>query len=514
METELKLLIRPEDAEKLRQHPLLKQYATDAPRQQTLSGIYYDTRDHDLRQADAGLRVRQVNQDWIQTLKAGGSAVAGLYQRNEWESKVSGPTPDLNALRRQIDPKSHLAKLIKDLHKRSELFPAFTTSVQRTVWDLRLPTGDEVECVIDLGSIDTKDGTAPVSEFELELKSGDPRQLFELALRLQNDVPMQIGGLSKADRGYGLAKPVAFTAAKARPIRLSADMSIEGAFKTIVLNCLEQIQSNQAGVTTHHDTDSLHQMRVGLRRLRSALAIFEQSIPCPESIQVELQWLGGALGIARDWDVFYQATLPGLRGMASATDILQPVLDAVADKVRTSHEAVAASAGSSRYTRLVLTLFSWIEGAQWRSDMQPKIRRRLGRLIADFAGDILKRDQQRLLKRGRHLQGGDVGARHRLRIAAKRARYAAEFFTSLYPGKRVRPYVRSLALLQEDLGGLNDTAVAKKLLRNLEASHPQLRVEAAFIWGYIACRLEQDHPGLLRHWKRFKAIAPPHVKGR
>lgn len=512
METELKLLIHPDDADKLREHPLLKQYAINAPRQQSLSGVYYDTLDHDLRQADAGLRVRQVNQDWIQTLKAGGSAVAGLYQRNEWESKVNGPTPNLEALRRQIDPKSHFAKLIKDLRKRGELFPAFTTSVQRTVWDLRLPTGDEVECVIDQGSIDTEDGKASVSEFELELKSGDPRHLFELALRLQNDVPMQIGGLSKADRGYGLVKPSAVTAVKARPVRLSANMSIEEAFKAIVLNCLEQIQANQPGVTTHHDTDSLHQMRIGLRRLRSALAMFKHSIPCPEPIQVELQWLVGALGAARDWDVFYQTTLPGLRGMASATDVLQPVLDAVADKVRTNHDAVAASTGSSRYTRLVLTLFGWIEGAQWRSDMQPKIRRQLVRPIADFAGDILKRDWQRLLKRGRLLQGGDVEARHRLRIAAKRARYATEFFASLYPKKRVRPYVSSLSVLQEDLGLLNDTAVAKKLLRELEASHPQLRVETAYIWGYIACRLEQDQPGLLKHWKRFKVNAPPQFK--
>lgn len=512
METELKLLIRPEDADKLRQHPLLKQYAMDAPRQQTLSGIYFDTRDHDLRQADAGLRVRQVNQDWIQTLKAGGTAVAGLYQRNEWESKVNGPTPDLEALRRQIDPKSQFAKLIKDLHKRGELFPAFTTSVERTVWDLRLPTGDEVECVIDQGSIDAKDGKAPVSELELELKSGDPRHLFELALQLQNDVPMQIGSLSKADRGYGLAKPSAVAPVKARPVRLSADMSIEDVFRTIVTNCLEQIQSNQPGVMTCRDADSLHQMRVGLRRLRSALAIFKQIIPCPESIQVELQWLGGALGTARDWDVFYQSTLPGLHGMASASDVLQPVLDAVHDKVRKNHEAGAASVSSPRYTRLILTLFSWIEGAQWRINIQPKNRRRLARPIVAFASDILARDRERMIKRGRHLQGGDVAARHRLRIAAKRARYATEFFASLYPAKRVRRYASSLAVLQEDLGLLNDTAVAKKLLRELEVSHPQIRVEAAFIWGYIACRLEQEHPGLLKHWKRFKAIALPQFK--
>lgn len=512
METELKLLIRPEDADKLRQHPLLRQYATDAPREQTLSSIYFDTRNYDLRQADAGLRVRRVNQDWIQTLKAGGAATAGFYQRNEWESKVDGPTPDLEALRRQIDPKSNFSKMIKDLRKHGALVPAFTTSVLRTVWDLHLPTGDEVECVIDQGSINTEDGKTAVSEFELELKSGDPVHLFDLALQLQKDVPMQIGNLSKSDRGYSLVKPNVFAAIKASPMQLSPRMSIEDAFKAIILNCLQQIQANQPGVMMHQDADSLHQMRVGLRRLRSALAMFKKSIVCPEPIEAELRWLGDALGTVRDWDVLYQSTLPGLGSLASTTDVLQPVLDAVKTTVRTHRKAVATSVGSPRYTRLILIFSSWLQGAQWRSDNRPKNRRQLRRPIAGLAGDILKRDQQRLIERGQHLQGAASEVRHRLRIAAKRARYATEFFASLYSEKTVRPYVKSLAVLQEDLGLLNDAAVARHLLRDLEASHPQLRVEAAFIWGYLACRLDQDDPALLKHWKQFKAIKPPYVK--
>ena len=81
METELKLLVSPSDAEALRQHPLLKKYASDPPHEQTLSGIYFDTPNYDLRRADAGLRVRQVGKDWVQTLKVGGQAVGGLHRR-------------------------------------------------------------------------------------------------------------------------------------------------------------------------------------------------------------------------------------------------------------------------------------------------------------------------------------------------------------------------------------------------------------------------------------------------
>ena len=512
METELKLLINPEDAENLRNHPLLRQYAISAPREQTLSGIYYDTRNHDLRQADAGLRVRQVDQDWVQTLKAGGTVVAGLHERNEWESRLAGPEPDLGALRRQIDPKSGFAKFIKGLHKRGELIPAFTTSVQRTVWDLRLPAGDEVECVIDQGSIDTDRKKAQVSELELELKSGDPGHLFDLALQLQNDVPMQIGNLSKADRGYGLVAAKPSSVFKATPIRLSTKMTVEQAFRTIVLSCLEQIQANQPGLTANKDTESLHQMRVGLRRLQSALAIFKKCMPCPASIQDELHWLNSELGSARDWDVLLHSTLPNLQTVASIAGIVQPVQDAVQEKVARIYEDVAAIVASPRYTKLILTFFSWVQAASWHIGQQQHECALWSKPIGAFADKVLKRDRRRLLQRGRWLKQSDAQTRHQVRIAAKRARYASEFFESIYPKKTVRHYIKSLTELQDQLGLLNDASVTNGLLRELEASRPELRVEAAYILGYLACRFDQGAPSLLTDWRDFKAVVPLEIK--
>ena len=146
METELKLLIEPSDAEALRKHPLFRKYAADPPHEQTLTGIYFDTPNYDLRRADAGLRVRQVGSDWVQTLKVGGQAVGGLHQRQEWESKVAGPAPDLDALRELVGTKSDYAKLIHKLGKLDLLHRTFATQVKRTVWELTLPEGDEVEC--------------------------------------------------------------------------------------------------------------------------------------------------------------------------------------------------------------------------------------------------------------------------------------------------------------------------------------------------------------------------------
>lgn len=509
METELKLLIEPCDAEALMQHPLLKKYAADPPHVQTLSGIYFDTPNYDLRRADAGLRVRQVGKDWVQTLKAGGQSAGGLHQRQEWESKVDGPFPDLAALRELVDPNSCYAKLIKKWSKPDCLHQTFTTQVKRTLWELRLPEGDEVECVIDEGRIEYGSSKTLISEVELELKSGEPKRLFDLALQLQRDVPMHIGNFSKADRGYGLMVPHEISAIKATPIRLSRKMTVEAAFQAIVENCLSQIQANEPGVTTEHDIESVHQMRVGLRRLRSALGMFKKVISCPDEIQAELKWLGTELGAARDWDVLSGSTLSKADTAIADETTLAPVCKAAQDRATANHEKAAAAILSPRYTKLILGFYGWVQGAGWRPLLTKAENRRLMSPITRFADRTLVRDQERLLKRGSRLKGADPETRHRVRIAAKKTRYATEFFQSLYPAKRVGPYVKALSRLQDELGRLNDAAVATKLLQDLEIAHPEIASNASYVRGYLTCATKSDDIALDRLWKRFEPIALP-----
>lgn len=509
METELKLLIEPSDIEALRNHPLFKKYAADPPHEESLTGIYFDTPNYDLRRADAGLRVRQVGRDWVQTLKIGGQAVAGLHQRQEWESKVDGPMPDLVALRELVDPKSDYAKLIKKYSKPDLLHRTFATQVKRTVWELRLPDGDEVECVIDEGSIEYGSSKAPIGELELELKSGEPKRLFDLALQLQHDIPLHIGNLSKADRGYGLMVPHEISAVKAAPIHLGRKMTVEAAFRVIVENCLAQIQANEPGVLRERDIESVHQMRVGLRRLRSALGMFKAVIPCPDDIQAELKWLGTELGAARDWDVLTGSTLSRVGKELADKATLAPVRKATQDRATASHEEAAAAVMSPRYTKLILVFYSWVQGTGWRQSLTAAQHRQLMRPISRFAGKTLVRDQERLRKRGQRLEGASPETRHEVRIAAKKTRYATEFFQSLYPADRVRPYVKALSRMQDELGWLNDASVATTLLQDLGPTRPEISNNASFVRGYLACQIRSDDIALDQLWKKFEKIALP-----
>ncbi|AQR68290.1 hypothetical protein BZG29_07890 [Janthinobacterium sp. LM6] len=522
MEIELKLLLAQQDVARLRAHPLLAQQAQGEVQLLQMHDIYVDTPDLQLCRHQAGLRVRQVDGRWVQTLKAGGSVNSGLHSRHEWEGEVSGPQPDLAALDSAIGRKQPIRALLRQDVIRDALQPVFTTRMERTVWQLRTPQGDEIECVLDQGVIESgADGangavrSVPVSEIELELKQGQAASLFDVALALLQDVPLQLGHMSKAERGYRLAVSQPLQAVKAQPLALDAAMSVEQVFLAIAGNCLEQISGNQDGVAAGEDVESVHQMRVGLRRLRSALGMFKSLLALPEALKAELDWLGGALGEARDWDVLAGNTLAQLDGEAQAD--AAALAEAAHAQARLKHAQAAQAVTSARYTACMLGLQRWLQARAWRDSCSARQVRRLDARVSPFARATLRKDQRRLVKRGKRLLHATPLQRHRVRIAAKKTRYATEFFASLFAARAVQPYVGRLSVLQDELGWLNDVQVADRLLQQLpdvqtgQSAQDGLRQHAAFVRGYLAARAQaQGSDGRMhKAWRRFKAARLP-----
>jgi CHAD domain-containing protein len=157
----------------------------------------------------------------------------------------------------------------------------------------------------------------------------------------------------------------------------------------------------------------------------------------------------------------------------------------------------------------MLVCCSWVEGAGWRRALTEAQRGPLDSPIRRFADKTLVRDQERLLKRGNRLRGADPATRHRVRIAAKKTRYATEFFQTLYPARRVGPYVKALSQLQDELGSLNDAAVATTLLQGLETARPDIASNASFVRGYLTRRTNSDDIALESLWKKFRPLALP-----
>ncbi|MEH6436177.1 CYTH and CHAD domain-containing protein [Massilia sp. DD77] len=485
METELTLKVPPAALERIRSHPVLAERARGAPREHHLTDTWYDTPERELWKHGLTLRVRS-NKDeqdsWIQIARS----VSAPQGRGAWESALPGGQPQPALLARQVKSAA-LARLLADEDIAARLQPVFLSSIRRTTWDIVLPDGRQLACALDAGDLACGDRHAQLSELELALARGDPAELFALALALHQDIPLELAGASLAARGHAMLADEPAPAVKAERIRLGSRMSLEDAFQRIGLSCLRQVEANLPGVL-RKDVESLHQMRVGLRRLRALLDMFAHLAAPPAEMLDSLDWLSGELGAARDWDVLAGSTLDHAAdgtGCADGAD-LAALRSAAQDKANGAHKQLLHTLHAPRTTLLMLQLGGWLRGRQWREGGALPKNSALAARATRGLRPLLRKAEQRLARRIAKLDPRDAPARHRVRIAAKKARYAAEFFHDLLPAKRTKRYTVRLAKLQDRLGVLNDFAVADRLLDGLAAGHGQAPRQAAWARGYLA----------------------------
>lgn len=300
------------------------------------------------------------------------------------------------------------------------------------------------------------------------------------------------------------ARPEVATAA---PIVLVDSMSVRQAFFAIATNCLDQIHGNEAGVAFGADPESVHQMRVGLRRMRSALRLFRDVASPSPALRNDIDGFFSRLSEVRDWEVLAGLTLPLVESGANRNPELESLRKSVLAIARTKRRKASALVRSVRFSTTMRALNVWVvqlgeSAAAAMTDIGEED-------IGDFADRLLSRERQRLLRRGRNLRDGDARTRHRLRIAAKRARYACEFLATLYPAKRMKAYSVPLLALQDYLGRLNDFAVADRLLSELSAAEPTLVGGAAYARGYLTAETVRQCRKLAKRWKHVKRAVPP-----
>ena len=463
-EVELKLSIGPEDARKLGRLPSIRQSSRGRTRTLKLHSVYYDTPGFDLRRDGVALRLRRDGKRWTQTLKGAGEVQGGLHLRQELDTPV--PAQILNHLALAA---SAASAVFTDPALRAQLQPVFTTDFRRSLRNLEVMPGTHVELCVDSGQVTAGSASAPISEIELELKQGQPEALLAFAHGLLDDIGLRLEPASKAQRGYALASGAASMPVKAESPGLEAQMTVSEAFRAVVFSCLAHLQGNEHGLLESNDAEYLHQARVALRRLRSAFSVFSGAFPRPvlDELITELRWLGAHLGPARDWDVFATETLPSAMRAVPGDSGLHTLL-ARAMELRTAADAAARDAvASKRYTKAALSLVALFYRRPWEALADQAAAGERARPLPEFAAAVLQRRQRKVVKRGRDLAGLDAAALHALRIDIKKARYAAEFFSSLYDGRALRAYTDALAHLQSLLGGLNDAATVERLCDQL-----------------------------------------------
>jgi inorganic triphosphatase YgiF len=497
-EIELKLALAPGDEAALRASSAL---AGAAPSRAGMLALYFDTPRRELAQAHMALRLRRRGRRWVQTLKAGASGLGGMHARSEWEYERPGPSIDLALVAgTPLAALEHAGALHERLHE------VFRVESVRTTWLLEPSAGARVEAVLDQGTVAANGRVEGVCEVEIESLEGDPAATFELASRLLEDVALRPSGVTKAERGYRLASGRRLQPSKAPEISLDAAARPAAAARIVIAAGLAQLQANEEGVLSATDPEFVHQARVALRRMRSALRIFRDAIGVEraEAWRGALGELGVALGGARDWDVFATETLPPVLSAFGDAALRRRLLARVGQRRRRERDAAREAIGSRRYAATVLEISRWLaleeEGPADGG----------GDSLADFAARVIRKRHKRLLSDAADLASLPAAERHRVRIDTKRLRYGVDAMYSLFPSKRVSRYIDVLVALQDSLGTANDAATAARLVAELDPPE----AFALFARGWFAARAAGDPvvfavlleslAGTPRFWRRPK----------
>jgi len=508
-EIELKLEIRPEDVPRLLGSPELRALAAGRGRTRSLHSVYFDTPQLGLARHGMALRVRRDGRRLVQTLKARGPERGAHFDRIEYEAVASAEQPDLDLV---PDPEARARAL--EAMAGAGLEPVIETRIRRTHRLLR--QGDaSLEIDVDVGEVRTVEGSQPLCEVELELREGEPGALYDVAIALLDVVPLRISTLSKADLGYASLTGSHPQPCKAKEPELAPDATLDRVVSATLECCLAHILGNLLPAHLGRDVEGVHQMRVGVRRLRSALRLFRPVVPAGvlRPLEAELRWLGRELGGVRDLDVFVVELLdplfagrPGDKGLERLREVAQALR---AER----HEALRRALDSVRVTRLCLELGRFVARREWRNQPLDESSARLFAPARGLAAELLELRDRKARRLGSRIDELSPAELHRLRIQLKRLRYAGELLGGLYPGRRRERYLERLPELQDRLGRLADLATAQGLLAGLlERIDPDARPACAraagFVEGWAAADVAHDSRRLGKAWERFARARP------
>ncbi len=492
LERELKFHV-PADKRAALEKRLRKDGATDLP----LHACYFDTEKHELAKRRVALRLRQEGGLWMQTIKTPGP---DELSRIEINHPRPDPTLDLSLYQGSF-VEEILAKLESPLELRYE------TQVHRLV--LKVNCDDsEVELAYDQGVIKSGGLELPLCELELELVTGEASGLFKLAGQCLGKHGLIVDLRSKAQRGDALARITQnikhdspsdinasdapaqaavltqlYKARRAGHVLLTSDLTMRQAYQRCATDCMNQIVRNTtflATVASLHAPASacveyVHQIRVGIRRIRSCWKFFGKWVELDEaSLGSALRDYFAQLGKARDGDVIRETITPRLvdAGMAELS------LPAPGD-----NDSMPALAASPHVQATLLTLLQHLTDAESASQTQKRSETKLEKALT-------KRLNKRLdavCEQGARFSELSIEKQHRLRKRVKALRYSMEFSASLLSAKRLARLREALVTAQHTLGDLNDLYIADDFYQPLIATQPQ----AYFASGWLRAMQEQ-----------------------
>jgi triphosphatase len=346
--------------------------------------------------------------------------------------------------------------------------------------------------------------------------SGEDQAVHSAAVLIAGAIPVAVPVNALAAEAIALATGRPMTSRHHGAPVLPAEpapgvrLSVPDALKHIVGHLLDVILAN-APIAARLDDDgpeAVHQMRVAVRRARSAVSIFRGAVPGGALTGVTgfLKELGSRLGPTRDWDVFAEETAPAILEALPNDERLERLIAAASRRRRDCQKTLAAYLGSSAFRMLGIELAWFAAAGFWHvaPEPAPGAEETPPTVLTEFAGLVLQHRWKRLLSAGKRIEELDVPSLHGVRLRAKRARYAAEMFLALHHGKAPQRFIRRLSVLQQRLGVLNDGAVATHLLAELGGPGGRHAYATGIVVGFLAARAAKIRPRIVRAFERFR----------
>jgi len=454
-----------------------------------LRAKYYDTSRHSLARANMALRLRKEGHVWYQTLKVAPQAASVVrHEHNVRLTIPSGVEPHIDAaLHTTFERWLDFNRVLKK-NESHELRCVFETDIKRLRAPLRSRRG-LIEYALDTGSISSSTSefetsleaagassspfSLPVCEIELELISGSALALVETANRLVRDYGVWLDVRSKAMRGDALSAGRLITLpSKAQQIHVSSDMSVDSFFDEVRKECIRHllINASQTASVEGYTAEHVHQMRVALRRLRTAIKLFSNnSTTNLQAWADQAKNLAAELGKNRDIDVMSESIWPQLRAIGA------PLIEFQA------HECAQSPTALIREKKVQQWFLELIKSDLQSQDLNKDTH------WSEIIPVIIKW-HKKCKKGAKNFSVMALEERHQLRKRMKRLRYALEFIERGENIKKFKSFNKILAATQNELGTYNDFQVALENYRQLVAVDPA----AWFAVGWLQAQLHES----------------------
>ena len=341
------------------------------------------------------------------------------------------------------------------------------------------------------------------------LFSGPPGDMAALATELDRHVRLNVPRAGLAAGAFAVAHeqeaPPRHLGAPQVPPGLGLSDAIAlviGHLTDVILHWLPRARPDAL-------PDPVHQSRVAVRRLRSALAIFRRTTPDGPfaALAAELKELATLLGAARDWDVFLGGTGADVQRAFGGDKRVAALIAAAARKRAAAYATLDAYLRGDSWHGLSLRLALLPTARPWEATQDAAQTERLAAPAADFAVTALRRQRKRVLAAGEDFADLAPVALHEVRKQAKKLRYCSEFFLPLFGAKAVRRFVEKSADLQEALGAVNDGSVASVLMAEL-AGGTDRAFAVGVVRGYVAAINVCASSDANRAWRKFAQASP------